>query len=154
MFTCLLKLERVGEGDHTVILTCRAMPMWSERCVSWPALPHRGALGTQNLKMRLWRCEETRSIYPAVLPEPKCWCNEHLWPSCVQAHRSTGDVTDLLLQKIIARLLALARAEDKVVRLRTCQLLQLIINNQVIGFRPQGNLIAMVPDSSLEILIG
>ena len=35
------------------------------------------------------------------------------------------------LQDIIARLLALARAEEKGVRLRICQLLQLIINNQV-----------------------
>lgn len=35
------------------------------------------------------------------------------------------------LQDVIERLLALARAEDKGVRLRTCQLLQLIINNQV-----------------------
>lgn len=41
-------------------------------------------------------------------------------------------VTTVVLQDIIARLLALARAEDKGVRLRTCQLLQLIINNQVL----------------------
>ena len=79
---------------------------------------------------------------------------KHLWPSCVQAHRQPGEVNDLLLQEIIARLLALARAEDKGVRLRTCQLLQLIINNQVIGFRPQGNLIAMVTDPSLQLSIG
>ena len=32
----------------------------------------------------------------------------------------------------MSHLLALARAEDKGVRLRTCQLLQLIINNQVL----------------------
>jgi len=40
------------------------------------------------------------------------------------------------LQDIIAHLLALARAEEKGVRLRICQLLQLIINNQVV--QPNG----------------
>ena len=75
---------------------------------------------------------------------------QHLWPSFMQAHRPTVDLADLLLQEIIARLLALARAEDKGVRLRTCQLLQLIINNQVIGFRPQGNLTATQSNSGMQ----
>ena len=48
------------------------------------------------------------------------------------------NVIDLLLQVTIARLLSLARAEDKGVRLRICQLLQLIINNQVIDVTPIG----------------
>lgn len=37
-----------------------------------------------------------------------------------------------LWQDIITHLIALARAEDKGVRLRVCQLLQSIVNNQVL----------------------
>ena len=59
--------------------------------------------------------------------------HKHLWSSCVKIQKRSGDLTNLLLQEVIARLLALARAEDKAVRLRACQLLQLIINNQVIA---------------------
>ena len=62
--------------------------------------------------------------------------------------------TDLLLQDIIARLLAFARAEDKGVRLRACQLLQLIINNQVLNFRPKDNLTAAETESKPTVQTG
>ncbi len=83
-----------------------------------------------------------------------------LWPNLVQliyllltghtlaAHATPSDIrSPTTLQDIIARLLALARAEDKGVRLRTCQLLQLVINNQVL--QPEGAL-CKAPDKSAE----
>ncbi len=81
------------------------------------------------------------------------------WPNLVQlvsllltAHTLAADATlsdtrvPATLQDIIARLLALACAEDKGVRLRTCQLLQLIINNQVL--QPKGALRQALDESA------
>ena len=84
-----LKLKLVAKGDHANVLSYRAMPMWSERCVSWPASPHRGALGTQSLRISLWRCEETRSMYDPMLPELTCWCKNTFGPPVVKL---TGDL--------------------------------------------------------------
>ena len=77
-----------------------------------------------------------------------CKCCEVGSPSAPMPPLSRPDLPQHL-QDIITRLLALARADDKGVRLRTCQLLQLIINNQV--RQPEGLQASLENKGSLEV---